>query len=234
MKPEVCFSFTIFWVFLVALTSKSRSPSALCISAFGLVNFSTYLHFFFFFSSRRRHTRYWRDWSSDVCSSDLPPGGAPLRRPRTRGGPRADRPAQDLPALGPDQPVRATLGVRAPRARHHARQLAAPAVHHRAGGGVGARPGGSTARGRRRAAAGRAARAAGADADGGGAALLRGPLRAADRLADGVLAQRGQHPDRPGPGPAARRADRPAAGRLGGAVRDDELRARLTALADAT
>src|SRR5947209_15841679 len=29
---------------------------------------------FFFFSSRRRHTRYWRDWSSDVCSSDLVPG----------------------------------------------------------------------------------------------------------------------------------------------------------------
>src|SRR3712207_6335449 len=27
--------------------------------------------FSFFFSSRRRHTRYWRDWSSDVCSSDL-------------------------------------------------------------------------------------------------------------------------------------------------------------------
>src|SRR5215217_3218689 len=26
---------------------------------------------FFFFSIRRRHTRYWRDWSSDVCSSDL-------------------------------------------------------------------------------------------------------------------------------------------------------------------
>src|SRR3712207_1545692 len=24
-----------------------------------------------FFSSRRRHTRYWRDWRSDVCSSDL-------------------------------------------------------------------------------------------------------------------------------------------------------------------
>src|SRR3712207_8729299 len=24
-----------------------------------------------FFSSRRLHTRYWRDWSSDVCSSDL-------------------------------------------------------------------------------------------------------------------------------------------------------------------
>src|SRR2546428_1114280 len=36
--------------------------------------------FFFFFSSRRRHTRSDRDWSSDVCSSDLPyserPGAA--------------------------------------------------------------------------------------------------------------------------------------------------------------
>src|SRR6266513_3067893 len=31
----------------------------------------------FFFSSRRRHTRSKRDWSSDVCSSDLP-------RPRGR------------------------------------------------------------------------------------------------------------------------------------------------------
>src|SRR5690625_5928190 len=27
--------------------------------------------FAFFFSSRRRHTRWPRDWSSDVCSSDL-------------------------------------------------------------------------------------------------------------------------------------------------------------------
>src|SRR6266699_7203897 len=30
-----------------------------------------YFVFFFFFSSRRRHTRCGRDWSSDVCSSDL-------------------------------------------------------------------------------------------------------------------------------------------------------------------
>src|SRR6266566_6527282 len=28
--------------------------------------------FYFFFSSRRRHTRLQGDWSSDVCSSDLP------------------------------------------------------------------------------------------------------------------------------------------------------------------
>src|SRR5258707_12350825 len=32
---------------------------------------AVFFFFFFFFSSRRRHTRYWRDWSSDVCSSDL-------------------------------------------------------------------------------------------------------------------------------------------------------------------
>src|SRR5215813_7607213 len=33
--------------------------------------------FFFFFSSRRRHTRCGRDWSSDVCSSDLDASGYP-------------------------------------------------------------------------------------------------------------------------------------------------------------
>src|SRR2546429_6856201 len=37
---------------------------------------------FFFFSSRRRHTRCSRDWSSDVCSSDLVP--APTRRENPR------------------------------------------------------------------------------------------------------------------------------------------------------
>src|SRR5207249_3792942 len=38
-------------------------------------------YFFFFFSSRRRHTRSKRDWSSDVCSSDLTtltPRSAPM------------------------------------------------------------------------------------------------------------------------------------------------------------
>src|SRR3712207_3906434 len=34
-----------------------------------------FVRLYFFFSSRRRHTRYWRDWSSDVCSSDLMFGG---------------------------------------------------------------------------------------------------------------------------------------------------------------
>src|SRR5688572_85386 len=35
---------------------------------------NTTSQFFFFFSSRRRHTRFDCDWSSDVCSSDLPAG----------------------------------------------------------------------------------------------------------------------------------------------------------------
>src|SRR5690606_39378550 len=48
----------------------------------------------FFFSSRRRHTRFSRDWSSDVCSSDLLFGHLVLADrnvvlsvpPRARGG----------------------------------------------------------------------------------------------------------------------------------------------------
>src|SRR6266511_302050 len=42
---------------------------------------------FFFFSSRRRHTRCSRDWSSDVCSSDLPEPG------------RRQQPAKPAPVL---------------------------------------------------------------------------------------------------------------------------------------
>src|SRR2546421_12142384 len=37
--------------------------------------------FFFFFSSRRRHTRSDRDWSSDVCSSDLSSGDVYVEDP---------------------------------------------------------------------------------------------------------------------------------------------------------
>src|SRR3712207_8280743 len=48
--------------------------------------------FVFFFSSRRRHTRYWRDWSSDVCSSDLlsqPPAGQTVAEEHVRLTPEA-------------------------------------------------------------------------------------------------------------------------------------------------
>src|SRR5207247_1063133 len=67
------------------------------------------LHLFFFFSSRRRHTRSTRDWSSDVCSSDLGLG-APRRRhgvahePLLRAGARLAR-DRDV------RPVRPRLGA---------------------------------------------------------------------------------------------------------------------------
>src|SRR5690606_40798004 len=44
---------------------------ALVVSNFILFSGYVVFVFFFFFSSRRRHTRFSRDWSSDVCSSDL-------------------------------------------------------------------------------------------------------------------------------------------------------------------
>src|SRR5690606_38668427 len=44
------------------------------------------LRVYFFFSSRRRHTRFSRDWSSDVCSSDLE--GITTRRKADKPGPR--------------------------------------------------------------------------------------------------------------------------------------------------
>src|SRR2546429_5732987 len=47
----------------VHIWTCSALPSAAMTVRQGLV--------FFFFSSRRRHTRCSRDWSSDVCSSDL-------------------------------------------------------------------------------------------------------------------------------------------------------------------
>src|SRR5256884_4691962 len=58
---------------------------------------------FFFFSSRRRHTRCSRDWSSDVCSSDL-----------------SRRAATGRPALVPQLPHPSES--RPPLARHARRQ----------------------------------------------------------------------------------------------------------------
>src|SRR5438105_12722785 len=43
----------------------------ICFFFFLFLFFMFSFFFFFFFSSRRRHTRSTRDWSSDVCSSDL-------------------------------------------------------------------------------------------------------------------------------------------------------------------
>src|SRR5436309_14120224 len=49
---------------------------------------------FFFFSSRRRHTSFSRDWSSDVCSPDLLPGGVHRLGGGARGRSRPPRRAR--------------------------------------------------------------------------------------------------------------------------------------------
>src|SRR5699024_11500125 len=64
----------------------------------------------FFFSSRRRHTRSKRDWSSDVCSSDLSNGLLIfIRLVFFATGLvvvlAADEPARET-ALGPDAPIK--------------------------------------------------------------------------------------------------------------------------------
>src|SRR5437762_10429033 len=58
--------------------------------------------FFFFFSSRRRHTRYIGDWSSDVCSSDLPP-------PSYRRGGRGSYSASCRRRVAPSRPQRGSM-----------------------------------------------------------------------------------------------------------------------------
>src|SRR5699024_12235163 len=72
--------------------------------------------FAFFFSSRRRHTRSKRDWSSDVCSSDLGAGSGRHRCRKPCGQPCRAAPCE-----------RGTAAGRGPRCgsvsvRHHHRE----------------------------------------------------------------------------------------------------------------
>src|SRR3712207_9413525 len=57
----------------------------------------------FFFSGRRRHTRYWRDWSSDVCSSDLGGGGKLAASPAAILRDLEGDLARAFPAVGPER-----------------------------------------------------------------------------------------------------------------------------------
>src|SRR3712207_9043570 len=75
----------------------------------------------FFFSSRRRHTRYWRDWSSDVCSSDLAAGRAAVPRlqvPRDAAGPPGHE-----PAVQPEELAAAAAPARALQRRSEERRV---------------------------------------------------------------------------------------------------------------
>src|SRR3989440_2795996 len=73
--------------------------------------------FVFFFSSRRRHTRSDRDWSSDVCSSDLGGRLASGRQPaarRSRLRPAGLAAPKDHPAARPERPAARARRLRTP------------------------------------------------------------------------------------------------------------------------
>src|SRR2546421_4057941 len=67
----------VTWRYMTHQTTQSRETeveTAHCREAYKANPFlctCCFDYFVFFFSSRRRHTRSDRDWSSDVCSSDL-------------------------------------------------------------------------------------------------------------------------------------------------------------------
>src|SRR6266699_4996557 len=81
------------------------------------------MEFCFFFSSRRRHTRCGRNWSSDVCSSDLV--GLVLDRKHERivvvahphGGMEIEEIAQREPAAILREVVEPAVGMRSFQAR---------------------------------------------------------------------------------------------------------------------
>src|SRR5690606_40309717 len=73
----------------------------------------------FFFSSRRRHTRFSRDWSSDVCSSDLRKRRAAHRGPRPETAPSRRASGRNASAR-PSSPC-TPASARGPRERRTAR-----------------------------------------------------------------------------------------------------------------
>src|SRR5438046_2550805 len=82
-----------------------------------------------FFSSRRRHTRLVSDWSSDVCSSDLPPTNAFLRD-AANATDLSDlfTTANPVPALSSLAPSSATAGGAASTLRVSGSSFAASSV----------------------------------------------------------------------------------------------------------
>src|SRR5207249_8595071 len=76
----------------------------------------------FFFSSRRRHTRSKRDWSSDVCSSDLPgDAGVELGERQTERAIFCAREEAVRDVLPPGHPLGQRRAALQPRAEHYVR-----------------------------------------------------------------------------------------------------------------
>src|SRR5437868_14382918 len=80
-----------------------------------------YSDLLFFFSSRRRHTRSKRDWSSDVCSSDLPPRPRPDPRSDDRAGDDGGRRRAGTRGRRSEE-RRVGKECRSRRARHHSKK----------------------------------------------------------------------------------------------------------------
>src|SRR2546430_13374798 len=76
---------------------------------------TTHVSLFFFFSSRRRHTRFDCDWSSDVCSSDLPRATAwPFSSISSTGSPAVKSPSTRRTPAGNSDVRRSTTARTAP------------------------------------------------------------------------------------------------------------------------
>src|SRR5687768_17820573 len=69
-------------IYTHAFVLRSSSFIFCCLCFYFLYLVFVCFYFFFFFSSRRRHTRCSRDWSSDVCSSDLSGNILPVKHPK--------------------------------------------------------------------------------------------------------------------------------------------------------
>src|SRR2546429_3716743 len=161
---------------------------------------SSRMRFFFFFSSRRRHTRCSRDWSSDVCSSDLRrfhhPDDAPLAV-RSRSAHRLDRPDAVLPP-GVDVPHALQPRDRRRAPRRAPQDAGARARPHRAGARARRRPGRRDSR-----------------RDALPLARSRAPARLAfERWRDRGGPRERSHAQHPGPHGVARAAPPPAPARL--------------------
>src|SRR6476619_6684144 len=65
-------AFDQFWIDTVAAWEKEKNQKLFVVLIVLFYGEIAILAYFFFFSSRRRHTILVSDWSSDVCSSDLP------------------------------------------------------------------------------------------------------------------------------------------------------------------
>src|SRR5207253_7957671 len=99
-----------------------------------------------FFSSRRRHTRWPRDWSSDVCSSDLSPSRGLLPfagdKPRPSSAGDKPRPTTLLRALGSaggflDEDLELPVVLHAGRQREVGEEIGRASCRERVGRGGG-------------------------------------------------------------------------------------------------